>query len=47
MQTLDEALKVLLRNGAISPETAYMAAEAKDEFQPLVSTAFLESQAFL
>lgn len=44
MQSLDEALKQLLRRGAISPETAYLAAESKVEFEALVSAAFLEAE---
>jgi len=34
----------LLRRGAISPETAYLAAESKIEFESLVAGAFLEAQ---
>jgi twitching motility protein PilT len=44
MQSLDDALRDLLRRGAISPETAYLAAETKSEFEPLVSSGFLEAQ---
>jgi len=47
MQTLDDALRELLRQGRVSPETAYLAAESKKEFESLVSGEFLESQVFL
>src|SRR6185295_1500450 len=41
MQTFDEALKDLLRRDQISPETAYMAATKKEDFEALVSPEFL------
>jgi twitching motility protein PilT len=41
MQTFDEALKDLLRRDRITAETAYMAAQKKEEFEPLVSPEFL------
>jgi twitching motility protein PilT len=47
MQTFDDALKDLVKGKKISPETAYMAAEAKQEFEEMVSAEFLESQTFL
>jgi twitching motility protein PilT len=47
MQTFDDALRELLRQGRVSPETAYLAAEAKKEFEPMVSDDFLQSQVFL
>ncbi len=43
MQTFDEALKQLVRRAQITPETAYMAAEQKKEFEALVPPEFLES----
>jgi twitching motility protein PilT len=46
MQTSDEALKDLVKRNQISPETAYMAANKKEDFEPLVSTEFLKSKAF-
>jgi twitching motility protein PilT len=41
MQTFDEALKDLLRRDQISPETAYMAALKKEDFEPMVSAEFI------
>jgi twitching motility protein PilT len=41
MQTFDEALKDLLKRDQIAPETAYMAANKKEDFEPLVSPEFL------
>ena len=41
MQTFDEALRDLLRRDQITPETAYMAAMKKEDFEPLVSPEFL------
>jgi twitching motility protein PilT len=41
MQTFDEALKDLLRRDQISPETAYLAALKKEDFEPLVSADFI------
>jgi len=46
MQTHDEALRELLRRQLISPETAYLAATSKAEFESLVSAEFLESRSF-
>ncbi|MBW3563330.1 MAG: PilT/PilU family type 4a pilus ATPase [Acidobacteria bacterium] len=43
MQTFDDGLKDLLKRGEIMPETAYLAAEKKEDFEPLVSADFLES----
>jgi Tfp pilus assembly pilus retraction ATPase PilT len=40
-QTFDEALKDLVRRELITPETAYMAALKKEDFEPLVSAEFL------
>ena len=40
-QTFDEALKDLVRRDQIAPETAYMAALKKEDFEPLVSAEFL------
>ncbi len=47
MQTFDEALRDLLKRGRISPETAYMAAEKKEDFEPLVPAEFLTSLAMI
>ena len=47
MQTFDESLKVLLRNGLIGAVTAYMAADSKKEFKALVPEQFLEENTFL
>jgi twitching motility protein PilT len=41
MQTFDEALKDLVRREEISPETAYMAANKKEDFEAMVSADFL------
>lgn len=41
MQTLDEALRDLLRRDQITAETAYMAAMKKEDFEALVSPEFL------
>lgn len=46
MQTFDEALKDLVKRNQITPETAYMAAEKKEDFEPLVSADFLKSRAY-
>ncbi len=43
MQTFDEGLKDLLRRDQITPETAYLAADKKEDFEPLVSAEFLQS----
>jgi len=42
MQTFDEALKDLVKREHITPETAYMAANKKEEFESLVSAEFLK-----
>ncbi len=47
MQTFDDALRGLVTRGAIAPETAWLAASAKREFEPLVSREFLEQRTFL
>lgn len=44
MQTFDEALKDLVRRSQISPETAYLAADKKEDFEPMVSADFLKSR---
>ncbi|MEA2336290.1 MAG: twitching motility protein PilT, partial [Thermoanaerobaculia bacterium] len=41
MQTFDEALKDLMRRDQISPETAYLAALKKEDFEPMVSADFI------
>jgi twitching motility protein PilT len=47
MQTFDEGLRDLVRRDRITPETAYLASEKKEDFEPLVSTEFLESMAMI
>ncbi len=47
MQSLDDALKELVRLGRIAPETAYLAAETKKDFEALVSDEFLQTQALV
>jgi twitching motility protein PilT len=47
MQTFDEALRDLLKTGKISAETAYMAAEKKEDFEPLVPAEFLSNLAMV
>ncbi|MBV9493571.1 MAG: PilT/PilU family type 4a pilus ATPase [Acidobacteria bacterium] len=42
MQTFDEALKDLLRRDQITAETAYLAANKKEDFEGLVSADFLK-----
>lgn len=44
MQTLDEALRELLKQNKIAPETAYMVAEKKEDFEALVSKEFLQGR---
>jgi twitching motility protein PilT len=41
MQTFDDALKDLVKRDQITPETAYMAATKKEDFEPMVSAEFL------
>jgi twitching motility protein PilT len=43
MQTFDEALKDLLRRNQISAESAYMAAQKKEDFEAFVSAEFLKT----
>ena len=43
MQTFDEGLRDLLRREQITPETAYLAADKKEDFTQLVSDEFLKS----
>ena len=47
MQRFDDALKHLVRHGRLHPETAYLAADSKEAFEPLVSEDFLETRTFL
>jgi twitching motility protein PilT len=47
MQTLDEALRDLLKQNKIAPETAYMVAEKKEDFEPLVSQEFLKGRSMV
>lgn len=42
MQTFDEALRDLIRRDQIAPETAYMAANKKEDFEGMVSADFLK-----
>lgn len=42
MKTFDDALMDLVRQGRVSPETAWMRAASKEAFEPLVSPKFLE-----
>ena len=42
MQTFDDALRDNMQRGRITPETAYLAALKKEDFEPLVSKEFLE-----
>jgi len=41
MQTFDEALRDLVKRDQIAPETAYMAAHKKEDFETLVTPEFL------
>jgi twitching motility protein PilT len=43
MQTFDDALKDLVKRDQIAPETAYMAAIKKEDFEAFVSPEFLNS----
>ena len=43
MQTLDDSLKDLLKRNQISAETAYMAAQKKEDFEAFVSPDFLRT----
>ncbi|MGZ4779714.1 MAG: PilT/PilU family type 4a pilus ATPase, partial [Thermoanaerobaculia bacterium] len=43
MQTFDDALKDLVKRDQIAPETAYMAATKKEDFEAFVSPEFLSS----
>ncbi len=43
MQTFDEGLRDLLRREQITPETAYLAADKKEDFTQMVSDDFLKS----
>ncbi len=43
MQTFDEALRDLVKRNQITPETAYMAAQKKEDFEPLVPAEFLKA----
>ena len=47
MQTVDDALKDLVRRNAITPETAWMAASKREDFEPMVSADFLKQQSFV
>jgi twitching motility protein PilT len=42
MQTVDDALRELIKKDRITPETAYMAAQKKEDFEAFVSPEFLE-----
>jgi twitching motility protein PilT len=43
MQTFDEALRDLIRRDQITPETAYMAAAKKEDFEAFVPVEFLKA----
>jgi len=43
MVTFDDALKDLLRRNEIAPETAYLAAQKKEDFESLVTAEFIQS----
>jgi twitching motility protein PilT len=43
MQTFDESIKDLVQRRLITPETAYMSAQKKEDFEALVSPEFLNS----
>ena len=43
MQTFDEALRDLVKREKITAETAYMAAQKKEDFEAFVSPEFLKS----
>ncbi|HEX7708829.1 MAG TPA: PilT/PilU family type 4a pilus ATPase, partial [Thermoanaerobaculia bacterium] len=43
MQTVDDALRDLIKRDLISPETAYRAAQKAEDFEAFVSPEFLES----
>ena len=43
MQTFDEGLKDLLQRQLITPETAYLAAQKKEDFESFVSAEFLNN----
>jgi twitching motility protein PilT len=43
MQTFDEALRDLIKREKITPETAYMAASKKEDFEAFVPAEFLRS----
>ncbi|HYR27358.1 MAG TPA: PilT/PilU family type 4a pilus ATPase, partial [Thermoanaerobaculia bacterium] len=43
MQTFDEGLKDLVQRGLITAESAYLAAQKKEEFEAMVSAEFLQS----
>jgi twitching motility protein PilT len=47
MQSFDDALRGLLRRGQIAPETAYMAAHKREDFESLVPAEFLARMSFL
>lgn len=44
MATVDAGLMELVNSGLVTPEDAYMRAEKKEEFEPLVSRGFLEGK---
>jgi len=47
MQCFDDALRDLARQEKIDPETAYLAADKKEDFEALVSAEFLEGPTFV
>jgi len=44
MQTFDEALRDLVRREQITPETAYLAANKKEDFEAMVPMEFLQTE---
>ncbi len=44
MQTFDDALKTLLAEGKITPETAYLAAEKKEDFESFLPAGSVEGR---
>jgi twitching motility protein PilT len=46
MQSFDDALRDLVKRGRIEPQTAFMAAEKKEDFEAMVPATFLEQATF-
>jgi twitching motility protein PilT len=47
MQTSDDALRDLVKRNQITPETAYLHAAKKEDFEPMVSPEFLKTQTYV